>query len=338
MSARASLTPATSALTASSIRFAIGLVTMAIVALLLAGWFPIQLSIVTVFLFAGPHNWIEARYFLTRLPARWGKLRFYFLTAIIGVCGLTVTFAALPVAARMMDWTNADWNTSLSLWNSALIAWIVSLAVVRSRQPPRRDWSAAVPFGLALMAFAWLCPALFSLSLVYLHPLIGFWILDIEIIRSRPEWSRVYRYTLALLPLLILLLVWPLKSSPNLVQADPLASRILHHSGADLLPMISNRLLVATHVFLELMHYGVWLLAIPLVSRKIWMGFDSGMPIARRSIAWRRGIGVVLATSAVAVILLWGAFLIDYSTARDIYFTVAMVHVLAEVPFLFRAL
>ena len=41
----------------------------------LASLLPLQMSIVTVFLFAGPHNWFEARYFLMRLPARFGRSR-----------------------------------------------------------------------------------------------------------------------------------------------------------------------------------------------------------------------------------------------------------------------
>jgi hypothetical protein len=323
---------------ASSIRFAIGLVTVSIASVLLAGWFPIQLSIVTVFLFAGPHNWVEARYFLTRLPARWGKLRVYFLTAMFGIWGLAVAFVALPIVTSIMGWSITGWKIGLSLWNSALIVWIVSLLLIRSHQPPRRDWSTAVPIGLVLMSFAWLDPALFNLSLVYLHPLVGFWILDLEITRSQPEWSRAYRYSLLLLPLLLLLLLWQLQNSPTLVLDGPLVNRILRHSGADLLPWISNRLLVATHVFLELLHYGIWLLAIPLVSRKLWMGVDTGMPLARNSLAWRKFIGVAILASSLAVVLLWIAFLLDYSTARDIYFTVAIVHVLAEVPFLLRAI
>jgi hypothetical protein len=36
---------------------------------LLISWKPLQLSIITVFLFAGPHNWMEFRYFLSRMPA-----------------------------------------------------------------------------------------------------------------------------------------------------------------------------------------------------------------------------------------------------------------------------
>ena len=38
------------------------------------------------------------------------------------------------------------------------------------------------------------------------------------------------------------------------------------------------------------------------------------------------------------VVVLWFGFSMDYSTTRDIYFTVAMAHVLAEAPFLLRML
>ena len=40
----------------------------------------------------------------------------------------------------------------------------------------------------------------------------------------------------------------------------------------------------------------------------------------------------------LVVLLLWGCFLADYPLTRDVYFTVALLHVLAEVPFLLRAL
>jgi hypothetical protein len=36
--------------------------------------------------------------------------------------------------------------------------------------------------------------------------------------------------------------------------------------------------------------------------------------------------------------VLWVSFLADYTTTRNIYFTVALFHVLAEVPFLLRSL
>jgi hypothetical protein len=47
--------------------FAILFVLLLGVSALLASWIPLQFSIVTVFLFAGPHNWFEARYVLGRL-------------------------------------------------------------------------------------------------------------------------------------------------------------------------------------------------------------------------------------------------------------------------------
>ncbi len=43
---------------------------------------PIAFSIATVFLFAGPHNWFEARYILGRLPAQAGKLWGFFTLSI----------------------------------------------------------------------------------------------------------------------------------------------------------------------------------------------------------------------------------------------------------------
>ena len=36
--------------------------------------------------------------------------------------------------------------------------------------------------------------------------------------------------------------------------------------------------------------------------------------------------------------MLWLAFLANYPVTRDVYFTLAMMHVLAEAPFLLRAL
>ena len=49
------------------------LIACACLSALLASWLPLQVSVVTVFLFAGPHNWFELRYFLIRLPVRFGK-------------------------------------------------------------------------------------------------------------------------------------------------------------------------------------------------------------------------------------------------------------------------
>src|SRR5690242_1437512 len=75
--------------------FLLAALLLATAAALLAGWAPLAFSIVIVFLFAGPHNWLEARYFLGRLPARWGKLRGYFALAFAGIFGLAAGFCGL---------------------------------------------------------------------------------------------------------------------------------------------------------------------------------------------------------------------------------------------------
>src|SRR5262249_55753126 len=100
---------------------------LALGAALLSGWTPILFSIATVFLFAGPHNWLEARYFLTRLPARWGKLRPFFLFAFGGLFALCAGSWALPWLGNWFHWTESGYATAVATWNSLLIVWIAAL-------------------------------------------------------------------------------------------------------------------------------------------------------------------------------------------------------------------
>jgi hypothetical protein len=324
--------------TASARRFALAALALAVAAAALAGWAPLGFSVVTVFLFAGPHNWIEARYFLARMPARWGRLRGFFLPAFAGVFGLTAAFAALPGLGDAWGWGEEGWLTAFAAWNSLLILWVAALVYLRSRQNPRRDWSWTAPAALLLLALAWVAPRGFGLALVYAHPLVALWLLDREIGRSRPGWRRAYRACLACVPLLLGLLWWRLADAPSLPGEDALTVRITRHAGAGILDGVSTHLLVATHTFLEMLHYAVWLAAIPLVGLRGAAWRLHALPLARRSPAWRRLVVAVLAAGAVAVLVLWAGFLADYPTTRDVYFTVAMLHVLAEVPFLLRAL
>lgn len=317
---------------------AFGLLTLALAgtAALLAGWAPLGFSIVTVFLFAGPHNWIEARYFLSRLPARWGKLRGFFGLAFAGTVGLTSGYAALVWLP--WDWDDTQRRIALAGWNSVLVAWILVLVWLRSRQNPRRDWSWTLPTGLLVVGLAWLHPEGWALALVVLHPLLALWILDRELGRRRPDWLRTYRACLLALPLLLGLLWWRLADAPALPGQDAFTVRIARHAGAELLPGVSSHLLVATHTFLEMLHYSVWLVAIPLVTLGATPWRIGQVPLARRSVRWRGVVVGILVLGAAAVVVLWCGFLADYPTVRDTYFTVAMLHVLAEVPFLLRAL
>lgn len=323
---------------ASVFPFALVSLGVLVAAVALAGWTPLRFSIVTVFLFAGPHNWFEFRYFLARMPVRWGRSRNFFLVAFSGIVLLAASYAALPLLARAGGWSGDGWLAAVGFWNSLLIIWIAALVHVRGRLTSRRDWSFALPVAFALVGLNWLAPEWLSLALVYLHPLVALWFLDRHLRRTRPDWRRAYHVCLSLLPVLLALLWWQLADAPPLADGDALGFRITQHAGAGILTGVSSHLLVATHVFLETAHYGVWLLAMPLVGMRVapWR-FDS-VPLVRHRHGWPRLIRTALVAGAVLLVLLWFCFLADYPTTRDVYFTVAMLHVLAEVPFLLRML
>ncbi len=303
----------------------------------IAGFLPIQFSIVSVFLCAGPHNWVEARYFMSRLPARWGRLRSFFVLGFAGVLLLTAGFAGLPYALDGLEAAPNMQMSSYALWDTLLVTWIAALVHLRSRQNPRRDWGWIWPVMFAVIALAWVAPMLWGLGLVYLHPLVALWILDREIRRTRPEYRRLYHLCLLAMPVCLGLLWWRLAAAPNLA-GDDLLTRITDHAGSYLLTDISSHCLVATHTFLESVHYGVWLIAIPWLGQKTNLWSVPHMPLGRRSWTWTLAMQIFLALSAVVVIVLWLCFYANYAITRDVYFTLAMVHVLAEVPFLLRAL
>ena len=106
--------------------FAAGFVVIAVLGAVLAGVLPVAFSIATVFLFAGPHNWLEARYALGRLPARAGKLRGFFLVSLTGILGLTASFAVLS-SGYMVYADAAHLGTAYAAWNTAFVFWVAGL-------------------------------------------------------------------------------------------------------------------------------------------------------------------------------------------------------------------
>jgi hypothetical protein len=318
--------------------FAAVAIAAALFACLLAGWAPLGFSIVTVFLFAGPHNWMEGRYFLSQMPARWGPLRLYFLTGIGGVLLLAAAFAALPSIDRWLGLDSEHWLALLATWNSALVLWVAALATLRARFNPKRAWPWIWPAAGVLVALAWLWPRDWSLALVYLHPLVAIWFLDLELKRRRPAWRSGYHVALAFAALFFVSLFWRLGDAPNLPGDDALSWRIARHAGADLVGGVSSHFLVAAHTYLEMLHYDVWCIALPLVAFREAPWKLANLPLGRRSHAWRLALGAVLLTGLFVAIALWAGFLADYPLTRDIYFTVAILHVLAEAPFLLRLL
>ncbi|HEV8169153.1 MAG TPA: hypothetical protein VGP59_07390, partial [Pyrinomonadaceae bacterium] len=298
-----------------------------------ASWMPLQVSIVTVFLFAGPHNWFELRYFLTRLPVRFGRSRNFFVTAFAGLGVLTLAYVSLPFIYNARLWGDEAWSTIIAGWNTALLAWLGLLVWLRSKQKREVTWTWTIPVGLALCSLNWLGPDFFSLALVYIHPLIALWFLDRHLGRTRPEWRRVYRQCLCLLPFVLGVMIWQLSQTASLPDSNGLFWRITQHSGAEMLPQVSSHMLVSVHVFLEMLHYAVWIVALPLIG-----GFVQSVPIARHPRGFPRVTAGLMIAALAAVVVLWFGFSIDYSTTRDIYFTVAIAHVLAEAPFLLRML
>ena len=296
---------------------------------------PLQLSIVTIFLFAGVHNLMEFRYFAARMPVRWGKSRVFYSVAIAGVVVLTSAYLALYFANDNWLW-NGGVYLSLA-WNTSFIAWIGALFYLRGKQTSR-DWGWAVPLVLFVAAAAWASPQYWSLSLVYLHPLIAMWFLERQIRRTKPEWLRAYHVCLASIPVFVVLIWLAFSGRTNLPNETRLFWRIAQHAGSDILPGVSSHVLVATHVFLESIHYFVWLLLIPLVDRRAipWRLNDVPMFSNANGIP-KIFVGFVVFSIAI-VFLLWFGFAVDYTTTRDIYFAFAIGHVLAEFPFLIKML
>ena len=217
-----------------------------------------------------------------------------------------------------------------------MLLWIGALIVLRGKQNYRRDWSWAIPIVFTLCALNWLTPELFSLAIVYAHPLVALWFLDRHLRRTKPEWLTAYRRCLLLLPLFIIAMTWQLGRSTSLTDDNGLFWRITQHAGGQLLPNVSSHMLVSLHVFLEMLHYGVWIIALPLIGATGAVWNVKTIPLAQHPRGFPKLIATVMVLSFFIVALLWLGFSVNYSVTRDVYFTVAMAHVLAEAPFLMR--
>src|SRR6266542_6808618 len=101
----------------------LALAAWASISALLAIWLPLQVSVITVFLFAGPHNWFELRYFLLRLPVRFGRSRAFFLMAFAGIAFLTLPYLSLPLIYNFNLWPGGDWSIPIAIVNTLMLVW-----------------------------------------------------------------------------------------------------------------------------------------------------------------------------------------------------------------------
>jgi|CXWL01.1.fsa_nt_gi MFS family permease len=325
------------AITSAQVFFTAFVAACALVAVMV-GSAPLTASIVTIFLFAGIHNFMEFRYFAARMPLRWGRSRVFYSVGIGGVIVLAFAYLSLYFASGNWLWSESSWATFAAVWNTAFVLWLATLFYLRGNQRPKSDWTWAFPTAFLLAALAWLVPQYWSLALVYIHPFVAMWFLERQIRRTKPEWLRAYHYCLASIPVFLVLLWLSLSGQPNLSEETTLFWRINQHAGSQILPGVSSHLLVATHVFLESIHYFVWILLIPLVDWKAipWKLCD--IPLFAGKGGFPRLVVGAIAVSVLLVVALWFGFAVDYSTTRDVYFAFAIAHVLAEFPFLIKML
>ncbi len=246
---------------------------------------------------------------------------------------------ALTIIASNAYWSEQQDALASAAWLSLVALWVAVLIYLRGREPSRpRSWHWAIPAGFFVVSLIWLWPLECYFALVYLHPLLALLFLDREIKHQRPQWRGAYRACLAAVPLLLGVLWWKLHDASPLPGNDGLSLRIARHAGAGLFTGVSSHLLVAAHTFLEMLHYGIWIVALPLLSFKTAPWNLKRIAVSRRSSLLRWGVLAVFLCGAAAVLALWGGFLTDYAATRDAYFMVAILHVLAEFPFLLRLL
>jgi hypothetical protein len=321
----------------SALIFAASFIALCALAAFLIGAFPLQASIWTIFLFAGVHNFMEFRYFLARMPARWGKSRIFYTVGISGVSVLTTAYLLIYFTSGWL-WSAETAVVTTASWNTFFVLWLALLFYLRGRQKPKADWSFAFAVGLFAASFAWLAPHFFALALVYLHPFVALWFCERQIRRTKSKWLPAFRICLASIPIFLAALWLASFNFQNLPAEDYLSWRIAQHAGGEILLGISSHLLVATHVFLETVHYSVWILLIPLADRRAVPFEIKTIPLFSGKNGFPRLVMAILAISFLAVTALWIGFSADYATTRDVYFAFAIAHVLAEFPFLIKML
>ena len=280
---------------------------------------------------------MEFRYFASRMPVRWGRSRAFYSVGIGGVLVLTAAYLILYFVSGHWLWSAESWQIFAAVWNTAFVLWVGLLFHLRGKQR-RRDWSIAFAVALLLAALAWVVPQYWSLALVYLHPLVALWFLERQIRRTRAGWLRAYHFCLASIPIFLILIWAATAGQPRLPEKTNLFWRIVQHAGGDILPGVSSHLLVSMHVFLESIHYFVWLLIIPLVDRRALPWRLGDVPLFANANGFPKVFAGFLVASVAVTLALWVGFAVDYTTTRDIYFAFAIGHVLAEMPFLVKML
>lgn len=307
----------------------------------LAFFAPIGAKVLAVLLLAGPHNWIEFRYFLSRLPCRWpAQIRSFFLLSFAGLSSLGLGNIMLMWAlnAAVIPWHTAHllygiWAVLSCCWSASLFCMAARISSGAGREYRKKLFMAAM-VSVSLSVVAAMQPTLFGVALVYAHPLISLAILDRELERSKPQWQPGYRCALVLIPVVVSA-YWLSLHGTQFFYPGAVAQHIVNQTGATLLLFSASAFWLSTLVFLDLLHYAVWLVAIPnwAAGWQRWKPTREPAIVTRFSAA-RLPVRIIIVVASLLVIGLWIGFSKDYVATSQIYFVVAIMHVLAEIPFL----
>lgn len=313
--------------------FATAALALVVVAATLSVCSPSWFSIWIVIIFGTPHNFSEFRYFLSRLPSRFGPLKLFFITSFAGLLLLFLTESALSICFSRQLLPPLLGRLLLSIWNESLIVWILALSLLRYRDLTRNS----AMFNIGLAAFAsvanFLSPAMFIVSLTYLHPLIGLWILERELRRTRKSWLKAYHLCLWSVPVGVMALVLALHGTTNDAATNKLLT--LSSPGAGFFTGASPTMLLAVYTFLQMVHYGVWVFAIPIATQSWKRWRVDQLAFLKKRTKLRPLIRTVIGVGVATVICAWFGFNLDYNTTIEIYVVASLAHVLAEAPFLF---
>lgn len=313
--------------------FAVACLLLVAAAAILAASAPVWFSVASVVVFGTPHNFFEFRYFLSRLPSRFVPLKPFFITSFIGLAILTATEIALAVCIDKHIVDTAGARLLLSVWNESLIAWIFALSLLRYRDITRGGVIFNAILAVVTSIANFLSPQMFTVSLIYLHPLVGLWILERELRRTRKAWLRGYHWCLLAIPLSVAVLAMGLQGTVSDTESNRLLT--LSTPGAQFFTGASPIMLLAVYTFLQMVHYGVWVLAIPIATQSWRRWRVDQMAFLRERKRLRPVVSVAIGCGVLTVLGFWFGFKLDYHTAIEIYVIMSLAHVLAEVPFMF---
>ena len=292
-----------------------------------------------MFLFAGPHNWFEARYALGRLPARAGKLWGFFAVSARGHRRADRRLRRDPVAHRDVGQPYVHRRTRTRSWNTAFLFWVAALVWMRSRTNPRFDGGWVWPLACLTRGRRVAEPARAERGARLPAP--ARWRCGCSTANwpgRGPRGGGRYWCAVACVPLLLGVLWWRLRERPDL------PGRLIRAHDGDREPLrgvVPRRRLDAlpgrgSHVPGDGPLRRVGRAHPAHRDAVVAVGTaDDPRGAAEPSVGARRR-GVLLVRAAASCVVLWVCFLLDYGTTRRVYFTVAMLHVLAEMPFLLR--